>query len=73
MITAAFSLVSTEHILILKLMKHLPTFFLARQTQQLINLRSLPPLLMKYTSETVQGQVYVPAVNWAGRLQAYPR
>ncbi|KAG8743230.1 hypothetical protein FRC10_000231 [Ceratobasidium sp. 414] len=34
------------------------------QTQQLINLRSFPPLLMKYTSETVQGQVYVPAVNW---------
>ncbi|QRV99501.1 high affinity potassium transporter [Ceratobasidium sp. AG-Ba] len=24
-----------------------------------------PPLLMKYTSETVQGQVYVPAVNWS--------
>ncbi|CAE6459525.1 hypothetical protein ACGC1H_004059 [Rhizoctonia solani] len=34
-------------------------------TQQLINLRSFPPLLMKYTSETIQGQVYVPAVNWA--------
>ncbi|KAG8750690.1 hypothetical protein FRC12_012763 [Ceratobasidium sp. 428] len=34
-------------------------------TQQLINLRSFPPLLMKYTSETVQGQVYVPAVNWS--------
>ncbi|CAE6432002.1 unnamed protein product [Rhizoctonia solani] len=34
-------------------------------TQQLINLRSFPPLLMKYTSETIQGQVYVPAVNWS--------
>ncbi|CAE6398379.1 unnamed protein product [Rhizoctonia solani] len=37
-------------------------------TQQLINLRSFPPLLMKYTSETIQGQVYVPAVNWARKL-----
>ncbi|KAG9102566.1 hypothetical protein FRC06_001760 [Ceratobasidium sp. 370] len=41
-------------------------FSLASQiTQQLINLRSFPPLLMKYTSEKVQGQVYVPAVNWS--------
>ncbi|CUA70967.1 High affinity potassium transporter [Schwanniomyces occidentalis] [Rhizoctonia solani] len=34
-------------------------------TQQLINLRSFPSVLMKYTSETIQGQVYIPAVNWA--------
>ncbi|KAG8988684.1 hypothetical protein FRB94_002992 [Tulasnella sp. JGI-2019a] len=33
--------------------------------QQLINLRSLPPLQMTYTSETVQGQVYFPVVNYA--------
>lgn len=33
-------------------------------TQQVINLKSLPPIRMVHTSETVQGQVYVPAVNW---------
>ncbi|KAG8843145.1 hypothetical protein FRB96_004344 [Tulasnella sp. 330] len=33
--------------------------------QQLINLRSLPPLKMIYTSETVQGQIYFPVVNYA--------
>ncbi|RXW25375.1 hypothetical protein EST38_g530 [Candolleomyces aberdarensis] len=33
-------------------------------TQQVINLKSLPPIRMVHTSETIQGQVYVPAVNW---------
>ncbi|KAG8800880.1 hypothetical protein FRC19_008514 [Serendipita sp. 401] len=32
--------------------------------QQLINLRSLPPVRMRYTSNTVQGQIYIPSVNW---------
>ncbi|KAF8139183.1 potassium transporter [Mycena galopus ATCC 62051] len=32
--------------------------------QQLVNMRALPPLQMSYTSETIQGQVYIPAVNW---------
>ncbi|KAG8951578.1 hypothetical protein FRC04_005865 [Tulasnella sp. 424] len=32
--------------------------------QQLVGLRSLPPLRMIYTSETVQGQVYFPVVNY---------
>ncbi|KAG9017784.1 hypothetical protein FRB93_004595 [Tulasnella sp. JGI-2019a] len=32
--------------------------------QQLINLKSLPPLKMIYTSETVQGQVYFPVINY---------
>lgn len=32
--------------------------------QQVINLRSLPPVRMRYTSETVQGQIYIPSVNW---------
>lgn len=33
--------------------------------QQVISMRSLPPLRMIYTSETIQGQIYIPAVNWA--------
>ncbi|KAF8882060.1 potassium transporter, partial [Gymnopilus junonius] len=33
--------------------------------QQIINTKAFPPILMKYTSETIQGQVYVPAFNWA--------
>ena len=33
--------------------------------QQVINTKAFPPILMKYTSETIQGQVYVPAFNWA--------
>ncbi|KAL1745592.1 potassium transporter [Schizophyllum fasciatum] len=33
--------------------------------QQVINMKSFPPLRLTYTSETIQGQVYVPAVNWA--------
>ncbi|THH28352.1 hypothetical protein EUX98_g5834 [Antrodiella citrinella] len=33
-------------------------------TQQLVNTRSFPPLRMLYTSDKVQGQVYVPLVNW---------
>ncbi|KAF5319910.1 hypothetical protein D9611_011090 [Ephemerocybe angulata] len=33
-------------------------------TQQVINLKSLPPIRMVHTSDIVQGQVYVPAVNW---------
>ncbi|KAG8907580.1 hypothetical protein FRB99_003504 [Tulasnella sp. 403] len=36
-----------------------------RQIQQLVNLRSLPALRMIYTSETVQGQVYFPVVNYS--------
>ncbi|KAI4518197.1 potassium transporter [Schizophyllum commune Loenen D] len=33
--------------------------------QQVINMKSFPSLRLTYTSETIQGQVYVPAVNWA--------
>ncbi|KAG8798547.1 hypothetical protein FRC16_007060 [Serendipita sp. 398] len=33
--------------------------------QQVINLRSLPPVRMRYTSNTVQGQIYIPSINWA--------
>ncbi|KAG6848963.1 hypothetical protein H0H93_012435 [Arthromyces matolae] len=33
-------------------------------TQQLINQKSFPPIRMVYTSETMQGQIYVPAMNW---------
>lgn len=33
-------------------------------TQQLINFKSLVPLSLTYTSDLVQGQVYVPAANW---------
>ncbi|KAJ7689182.1 potassium transporter [Mycena rosella] len=32
--------------------------------QQLVNMKALPPLEMTYTSETIQGQVYIPVVNW---------
>ncbi|KIK69708.1 hypothetical protein GYMLUDRAFT_34109 [Collybiopsis luxurians FD-317 M1] len=32
--------------------------------QQVVNMKSFPPLRMLYTSETIQGQVYIPAVNW---------
>lgn len=32
--------------------------------QQVINSKAFPPVRMIYTSETVQGQVYIPAVNW---------
>jgi len=32
--------------------------------QQIINMKSFPPLKMIYTSEKIQGQVYIPAVNW---------
>ncbi|KZT56800.1 potassium transporter [Calocera cornea HHB12733] len=32
--------------------------------QQLVNFHSFPPLRMLYTSELVQGQIYIPAVNW---------
>ncbi|TCD71664.1 hypothetical protein EIP91_005430 [Steccherinum ochraceum] len=33
-------------------------------TQQLINMRSFPPLRLQYTSDKIQGQVYIPIVNW---------
>lgn len=33
-------------------------------SQQLINMKCLPPLRMIYTSETIQGQIYIPAMNW---------
>ncbi|KAG6853925.1 hypothetical protein C0991_012415 [Blastosporella zonata] len=33
-------------------------------TQQLINTKCFPPIRMIYTSETIQGQIYIPAVNW---------
>jgi KUP system potassium uptake protein len=32
--------------------------------QQVINSKAFPPLRMHYTSETIQGQVYIPAANW---------
>ncbi|KAI0060612.1 potassium transporter [Artomyces pyxidatus] len=32
--------------------------------QQLVNMKSLPPFRMVHTSDKVQGQVYIPAVNW---------
>jgi len=32
--------------------------------QQVINMKSFPPLRMLCTSDTHQGQVYIPAVNW---------
>ncbi|KAF7348337.1 hypothetical protein MSAN_01787700 [Mycena sanguinolenta] len=32
--------------------------------QQLVNMRGLPPLKMSYTSETIQGQVYIPVINY---------
>ncbi|KAF8584646.1 potassium transporter [Ramaria rubella] len=32
--------------------------------QQLINMKAFPPVRMIYTSETIQGQVYIPAANW---------
>ncbi|KAK7685797.1 hypothetical protein QCA50_011143 [Cerrena zonata] len=32
--------------------------------QQLVNMRSFPPLQLKHTSETVQGQIYIPLVNY---------
>ena len=31
--------------------------------QQVINSKAFPPIRMLYTSETFQGQVYIPAVN----------
>ncbi len=34
-------------------------------TQQAVQLGYLPRLRIKYTSRTEQGQIYVPAVNWA--------
>ncbi|KAF9510974.1 hypothetical protein BS47DRAFT_1347297 [Hydnum rufescens UP504] len=33
-------------------------------TQQLINMKSLPPFALVYTSDTIQGQIYVPAINY---------
>ncbi|KAJ4482322.1 potassium transporter [Lentinula aciculospora] len=32
--------------------------------QQVVNMKSFPSLRMHYTSETIMGQVYIPAVNW---------
>jgi KUP system potassium uptake protein len=32
--------------------------------QQLVNMRSLPPLHMIHTSDKNQGQLYIPVVNW---------
>ncbi|KAF9052418.1 potassium transporter [Hymenopellis radicata] len=32
--------------------------------QQLIAMKSFPPLRMLYTSDTIQGQIYIPAANW---------
>jgi KUP system potassium uptake protein len=32
--------------------------------QQVINSKAFPPLRMLYTSETIQGQVYIAAANW---------
>ncbi|KAF8521952.1 potassium transporter-domain-containing protein [Hysterangium stoloniferum] len=33
--------------------------------QQLMNMKSFPLLRMIYTSDSVQGQVYIPAANWS--------
>jgi len=33
--------------------------------QQIVNMKGLPTFRMLYTSDTIQGQVYIPAVNWA--------
>lgn len=33
--------------------------------QQVINMKGFPPIRMLYTSDTIQGQVYIPAINWA--------
>ncbi|KAG6833454.1 hypothetical protein H0H87_006821 [Tephrocybe sp. NHM501043] len=33
-------------------------------TQQLINTKSFPPIRMVHTSDAIQGQIYIPAVNW---------
>ncbi|KAF7795026.1 hypothetical protein EIP86_006170 [Pleurotus ostreatoroseus] len=50
-----------------------PTQFIASQTlitaafslvQQLIKMHVLPPLRVIHTSETINGQIYIPAVNW---------
>ncbi|PBK97534.1 potassium transporter [Armillaria gallica] len=32
--------------------------------QQVISMKSFPPLRLVYTSETIQGRVYIPAINW---------
>ncbi|KAL4246797.1 Potassium transporter [Abortiporus biennis] len=32
--------------------------------QQLINMRNFPPLRLYYTSDTIQGQVYIGSANW---------
>ncbi|KAG7440895.1 potassium transporter [Guyanagaster necrorhizus] len=32
--------------------------------QQIISMKSFPPLRLVYTSETIQGRVYIPAINW---------
>ncbi|KDQ61961.1 hypothetical protein JAAARDRAFT_204343 [Jaapia argillacea MUCL 33604] len=32
--------------------------------QQMINMKSLPPIRMVHTSERLQGRIYIPAVNW---------
>ncbi|KAH9066020.1 potassium transporter [Lactarius deliciosus] len=32
--------------------------------QQLVNMRSLPPVHMVHTSDKTQGQLYIPVVNW---------
>ncbi|KZT21026.1 potassium transporter [Neolentinus lepideus HHB14362 ss-1] len=32
--------------------------------QQLVNMKSLPPIRMVHTSEKIQGQVFIPSVNW---------
>jgi KUP system potassium uptake protein len=33
--------------------------------QQIVNMKGLPTIRMLYTSDTIQGQVYIPAINWA--------
>lgn len=32
--------------------------------QQIVNMKSLPPIRLKHTSEEIQGQVFIPIVNW---------
>lgn len=32
--------------------------------QQIVHSRAFPPIRMLHTSETIQGQIYIPAFNW---------
>ncbi|KAF9644319.1 potassium transporter [Thelephora ganbajun] len=32
--------------------------------QQIVNMKSLPPLRLKHASDSIQGRIYIPIVNW---------